>query len=165
MKSRISLLLLLILLICTISGNIFSATLEVGTGKTYSTIQTAIDAASSGDTILVYPGTYTENINLSDGITVESSGTASETIIDGNTSGTVVIMDNDSTIDGFTIQNGSGTNAGGGTYIGGGIVAYLKVNVTIQNCVITSNSITGATTAMGGGIWAQDTSNSTLSNC
>ena len=35
-------------------------TLEVGDGKTYATIQAAIDDASDGDTIHVYPGTYTE---------------------------------------------------------------------------------------------------------
>jgi len=33
-----------------------------GTGD-YTTIQAAINATASGDTVLVYPGTYTENID------------------------------------------------------------------------------------------------------
>ena len=48
------------------------------------TIQTAINVASSGDTVLVAPGTYTENINfLGKAITVKSAKGSSVTIIDG----------------------------------------------------------------------------------
>src|SRR3989304_6881295 len=35
--------------------------LEVGAGKTYATIQEAIVAASSGDIISVFPGTYDQD--------------------------------------------------------------------------------------------------------
>jgi len=44
-----------------------AATLEVGAGKTYSTIQAAVNAARAGDTIVVYPGTYNEQVTLPDG--------------------------------------------------------------------------------------------------
>lgn len=37
-------------------------TLYVGAGKQYATIQAAVDAAQSGDTIIVSPGTYRENV-------------------------------------------------------------------------------------------------------
>src|SRR3989344_1547555 len=40
-----------------------AATLEVGVGRAYSTIQVAVNAASSGDNIVIYAGTYTENLN------------------------------------------------------------------------------------------------------
>ena len=41
-----------------LSGTSFGATLSVGTGRTYSTIQSAVDAAVDGDTVQIYAGTY-----------------------------------------------------------------------------------------------------------
>jgi len=41
-----------------------AATLNVGSGKTYSTITAAYNAAAAGDTIYVYPGTYSEKITI-----------------------------------------------------------------------------------------------------
>jgi parallel beta-helix repeat protein len=74
----------------------------------YSLIQDAIDNASTGDTIFVFNGIYYENprINTS-GITLtgESQNT---TIIDGARKDVVVqTSGNDTTIQGFTIQNSS----------------------------------------------------------
>src|SRR5438132_13793840 len=55
------------------------------------TIQAAINAASNGDTVLVSPGIYVENINFNGkAITVTSSGGPSVTIIDGGQRGSVV---------------------------------------------------------------------------
>jgi len=109
-----------------------SATREVGPGKTYTKIQPAINAAGPGDTILVYDGTYIENINfLGKAITVKSVWGASNTIIDGNASGTVVTFDQGegagSVLDGFTIRNGNNINAGG-------ISCYLSSSPTITKC-------------------------------
>src|SRR5438067_3929829 len=92
------------------------------------TIQAAINAATNGDTVLVAPGTYTENINFNGkAITVTSSGGPSVTIIDGNANGTVVIFANSETpnsvLNGFTIRNGLSQfsaptqGSGGGIYI------------------------------------------------
>ncbi len=59
-----------------------AATLNVGTGQVYSTIQSAIDAANTGDIVSVGEGTYAENIVVKkNGISV--MGTNKEkTIID-----------------------------------------------------------------------------------
>jgi hypothetical protein len=76
-----------------------------------ATIQAAINAANTGDTVLVAPGTYSENLNFNGKlITVTSSGGSSVTIIDGGAKAPVVIFNSgegpNSVLNGFTIQNG-----------------------------------------------------------
>ena len=86
---RFTLLILMVILPCLA----FSTTLNVkqdGTGD-YTVIQTAIDAANPGDTVLVYPGRYFENLTIgTDNLTLMSlEGTTGDpayidtTIIDG----------------------------------------------------------------------------------
>ena len=89
-----------------------------------STIQCGINGSSNGDTVLVQPGTYVENINFSGHnivlgslfLTTGDTSYISTTIIDGDSAGTVVTFDSgeDSTavIIGFTIQKGSGVYGG-----------------------------------------------------
>jgi len=70
---------------CLLSHNLINSifgTLNVP--GDYATIQGAIDAAVNGDTVLVAPGTYVENIDfLVKAITVKSSSGAEATVIDG----------------------------------------------------------------------------------
>jgi hypothetical protein len=48
----------------------------------YNTIQAAVDAASSGDTIIVRDGTYIENVNVyKDHLTIKSENGAEATIV------------------------------------------------------------------------------------
>jgi len=98
----------------------------------YSTIQIGIDSSSVGDTVLVQPGTYVENINYNGkNITVASlflttSDTSyiSQTVIDGDQNGTVVIFnsgeDTTAVLTGFTVTNGY-IQSGHPTIHGGGI--------------------------------------------
>jgi parallel beta-helix repeat protein len=74
-------------------------------GADFTHIQDAIDNASAGDTILVYSGTYYENIILKDGVKVQGEG-ADVTSIDGNRKGVVVFMANNSTLHGFRVTGG-----------------------------------------------------------
>lgn len=118
-------------------------------GGTFCTIQSAIDAAAIGDTILVRPGTYTENLggfpNGTITIRSDADGNAStmdpspaDTIIDGNAMGSVVqITVGSPVLEGFTLRNG---NANQGGDIDGGGILIDSASPTIRNNVIKSNS-------------------------
>ena len=104
------------------------------------TIQAGINAANNGDTVLVSPGTYKENINfLGRAITVESSNGASVTIIDAEQTGTVVTFSNGETsasiLQGFTIENGDATSVIGE----GGGISVEGSSPTIKNNEIRNN--------------------------
>ncbi|MFC1505085.1 right-handed parallel beta-helix repeat-containing protein [Thermodesulfobacteriota bacterium] len=104
------------------------------------TIQAAIDRATNGSEVLVYPGTYVENIDFKGkAISIISTNGPMETVIDGNGQGRVVAFvtgeSRESVLEGFTITNGQG-----GVYID-------HASPTIANCRIMNNS-----TGNGGGI-------------
>jgi Right handed beta helix region/Abnormal spindle-like microcephaly-assoc'd, ASPM-SPD-2-Hydin len=114
------------------------------------TIQAAINMAKSGDTVLVAPGTYTENIDfMGKAITVKSSKGATFTILDGGGVAPVVTFatneTSSSTLSGFTLQNGASTT--NSLYIGGGVFVYFAAP-TISNNIIQNNKAC----AGGGGI-------------
>jgi hypothetical protein len=121
----------------------------------YSTIQQAINASVNGDTVLVAPGTYVENINfLGKAITVTSEAGPEVTLIDGNNAGSVVkFMSGEgpgSVLSRFTIRNGfAGFQIGGN---GGGIFVLQSSPTVIEN-IITSNfaAFEGGGISIGGG--------------
>ena len=114
----------------------------------YLTIQEGINSSADGDTVLVQPGTYVENINFNGHnitlgslfLTTGDTAYIAETVIDGNSSGSVVTFENgeDSTtvIAGFTIMNGYSN-------FGGGICARNATSPTIIYNDIRSNTIEG----------------------
>lgn len=88
-----------------------------GSTPCYTTIQAAINAATNGETVTVYPGTYTENVTISKSITLVSTGGRGSTTIVGTqtypsplVAGTVLITGSNTGVsigttsaDGFTI--------------------------------------------------------------
>ena len=131
---------------------------EVGkTGYSYSTVQAAIDAAMTGDLVLVHDGTYVENIDFKGmSIRLRSENGAAGTIIDGSQNGSVVTFESnegtESILDGFSIINGNSD------FGGGGILCDYS-SPTITNCTLTENNA-----VTGGGIYC-NSSFSILSNC
>jgi hypothetical protein len=123
----------------------------------YPTIQEGIDAANEGDTVLVHPGMYVENINFNEHnivlgslfLTTRDTAYIAQTVIDGDSSGSVVTFENweDSTtvIVGFTIQNGYAENGGG--------IYCITSSPVIEWNVISLNSASGGIFNYGGGIF------------
>lgn len=139
--------LMTVLITLALSSIGFAATIIVP--DDYPTIQAAIDAAVNGDTVLVEPGTYSENVHIAGkAIWVKSSQGPAVTVIDGNRSGSVVRIQpvkKFTILDGFTLMNGSGTwegSSGGWVGSGGGIycVGYGD-GPQIWNNIIRDNLI------------------------
>jgi len=143
----------------------FAATLGVSPdgSQPFNTIQSAVDASAHGDTILVYPGRYIENVDyVGKNITIASLELITDnpayrdsTIIDGNQSGSAIksiLGVNDASIYGLTLTNGSGSPLtyynGAPVNIGGGIVIFNAAAFEITNCVIEGNNAFN-----GGGIF------------
>ncbi len=170
------------------SSVVFAATIFVP--GDYDTIQDAINASSTGDTVSIAADTYFENILFpgSKTITLISENGAVSTVIDGGNNGSVVTFatGNNSTLDGFTITNGSTSENGGGVRIGssssptianciitnneafagGGISCGSSSEPFITNSIIQNNSVTGDNDqSNGGGIHASPFSRPTITNC
>ncbi len=109
------------------------------------TIQAGINAANNGDTVLVAPGTYTENIDFKGkSITVTSGATsyagAAATVIQAPAVGPVVILQSGETpaavLNGFTLTHGM--SAQGSITTGDGI-DILNASPTLTNNVISGH--------------------------
>jgi len=133
-----------------------SATLKVPTQ--FSTIQGALDLANPGDTIVVLPGVYFENIDFKGkAVLLKSESGPESTIIDGSAPhnpniASVALFYNhegaDTVIEGFTLIHGKGVKIAGIGSHGGGIFCWQS-SPTIRNNIIDSNMVT----ADGGAIY------------
>ncbi len=142
--------------------------------STMNCIDDCLDSCSVGDTVLVGPGTYFENIiwPTTQGIHLISEHGPDTTCIDGDSAGTVIAMstayDSTTVIQGFTICNGyHAWQQGGGIHCRNSasvsiIGNVIKLNFSEQcaggiECwgysspLIYGNRITENTSAWGGG--------------
>ncbi len=129
-----------------------------GTGN-FTTIQEGINASTDSDTVLVYSGTYYENLDFNGKnivlasleLTTGNDQYISTTIIDGQGLESCIRIHNgetDAHIQGFTIQNGFGTEFWAND--GGGLLVHDYSTVYVTNCTFTNNLA-----AQGGGIYAR----------
>lgn len=127
----------------------------------FTTIQAGIETCADADTVLVYPGTYFENVDfLSKSIilaslylTTGNEEYINQTIIDGSQSGSCVevrdCIQDYTALCGFTLTNGTGNQATP-TYfaiVGGGVI-LRNSTLAISNCIIYNN-----VAESGGGIY------------
>ncbi len=135
-------LIFLIVIISTISATI------INIPEDQATIQEGINVAVNGDTVLVQPGTYLENINYNGKnvtvaslyLTTQDTTYISHTIIDGNEIGNAVRFENEEDLTavliGFKIINGYSSADGGGIYI-------YNSSPTIYYCIFENNHARG----------------------
>jgi hypothetical protein len=139
----------------TLSADILTVKQD-GAGD-FTVIQEAYLAASSGDTVLVFPGTYFENVHIYRSIDItmgslflitQDQTYVKNTVINGNQTGSCITIHNTGDIsiiiNGFIITNGSGyedSERGGGIFIS-------NCSPVIKNCIIEY-----CTAQTGGGIY------------
>ncbi len=134
-----------------------TAVLSASNGRTlrvpadFSTINNAIIAAQNGDTVLVSPGTYFEQVSFQGkAITVASLSGSAETIIDGQGSFVpVTISQNEppqAVLKGFTITHGN----------------FSGVVIFNSSPTLEDNVITGNTACNGQGIGIQASSSAAI---
>jgi hypothetical protein len=180
-------LVIFLLILVSISLQVFSATIKVPAD--YPKIQLAINASVNGDTVLVSPGTYFENIKFGGKKIIVSSlflttgnyTYINNTIINGSIpsnpdTGSCVIFvngeDSTSVIEGFTLTGGTGTKwvdeHGAGTYIEGGAILSALASPTIKyNLIINNEAIrrpSGIASTGGGGLRCGDGAPHILNN-
>lgn len=117
-----------------------------GSDGCYSTIQTAIDAASAGDTIHLQSGEYNESVLITKNLTLLGSGSAS-TVLDGQNLYPLITIGQDTeylvpsvSLSAITIRRGHSS-----PFLGGGIINY-------GDLLIAESIITGNVAFSGGGI-------------
>jgi hypothetical protein len=129
----------------SILGVNFIAVLTVGSGNTYATIQSAVNAANDFDVLSLAAQTFTEpGININDKSLTILGQSPTQTIVQANANPGVAtdrvfnisfsnyLSSNTVNFEKLTIRNGNAE------HYGGGVLAW-QVNVNFVNCAVESN--------------------------
>jgi hypothetical protein len=150
------LLIFVMVLVAPVAAAVW--TINPGAGA----IQAGINGAASGDTIILNPGTYSENGILITGksLTIQANATAggdrTNTIIDGKTASPRIFRVTDGsslTIDNLTLQNGraaSGGNGSDGNGVPGGAGENGGAILSAGPVTVNFSTITGCSAGNGG---------------
>jgi len=85
-----------ILTLFSVSSVAQPGTLTVGEGGQYSTIQAAVNAAGPGDTIVVYSGTYRENVIVDKQLSLVGEDTGGgKPVVDADRAGSAILLSGD----------------------------------------------------------------------
>ncbi len=154
-----------LLVVVPLAASAVTIVVDVGDTGDHTTIQAGIDAASEGDTVLVYPGTYTGEGNRdiefgTKNIVLRGRDGAETTLIDNQGVGDYRLFifrssgqDTTCVIDGFTIAGGrqNGTYyAGAGILIDGTPTPQMPTSPKFMNCVVRGNQ---SWNGPGGGVF------------
>jgi len=154
-QCKIILLAISLLVIITSGVPVTSAdiiTVNDDGGSDYILIQAAVDNANTGDTVIVYPGTYTENVNVNKGLTIISeSGNPDDTVVQAANPKDHIfdVTANNVTIKGFSLKSAGGTREDAKAGI------HLQ---TAQDCIISNNILADNLV----GIFVESSSNNVL---
>ena len=107
-------------------------TFYVGPAEDFTTIQSAVDAANAGYTIIVRNGVYAESVTIGKALTVTSENGADAAIIQSAGNRGVYISADGVVFNGMTITNTSGDSDSGAIYL-----------YDATNCTITNNTVGG----------------------
>ena len=153
----------------TVTFYVYHAAFINGTTNYFGSIQSALDKATSGQTIRVLGGTFTENVIISKSLTLNGlkSGvnpvngrTGEETIVDGNTGHALTIATGVTNvkIDGFTltISNKQSTAQGAGVLISMNTKKITIINNIIRNITDGSGVDTLADETYGIMVYGRD---------
>ena len=124
-------------------------------GADYTKIQDAVNAASDGDTIYVYSGTYYENVKINISIVLQGEDKESTIIDSGGNSNAIYVTADNVEITGFTVINsgpywpdsGISLNRNEQCVVTGNIVnnccigihAFITSDVTISKNIVTNS--------------------------
>ena len=131
--SAVFLLFLLLTLLFGGTGEGATITVDDDGGADYETIQDAIDNATQGDTILVWNGTYYENVVVNKTVSLMGNG-SNVTTIDARRMGSAITITADSCyVSGFLVRKD------GSDWGDSGISVYSDHNIITDNICLDNN--------------------------